>query len=488
MAEKITIVHISSEVVPFAKSGGLADVAGSLPAALSKLGQDVAVFMPYHRSVGQGRHKLTETGCRFPVAVADSQQEASLLQGDLSAKVPVYFIKNDNYFDRDGLYGTPAGDYPDNAARFSFFCHAVLEAIRRLALAPDVIHCHDWQSGLIPLLLKLHYRDNPGLKETGTVFTVHNLAYQGLFDADQLAVTGLPVELFTPAGFEFHGRINFLKAGLIYSDWITTVSQGYAGEIRTAEYGCGLEGVLEERSRNLLGILNGVDYAEWDPASDKFIAANYSREEISGKAECKIDLVDEFGLRYARERPLVGVISRLAQQKGIDLLVEAGDDLVNLDLALVVLGTGEQRYHEILAELARRYPDRIAVRLAFDNALAHKIEAGCDMFLMPSRYEPCGLNQIYSLKYGTIPIVRATGGLNDTVEQFDPASGRGNGFKFASYDVRQLVDTVKQAVALFEQNRPAWQKLVANAMAGDFSWERSAGNYLALYRRMVSKG
>ena len=488
MAEKITIVHISSEVVPFAKSGGLADVAGSLPAALSKLGQDVAVFMPYHRSVGQGRHKLTETGCRFPVAVADSQQEASLLQGDLSAKVPVYFIKNDNYFDRDGLYGTPAGDYTDNAARFSFFCRAVLEAIRRLALAPDVIHCHDWQSGLIPLLLKLHYRDNPGLKETGTVFTVHNLAYQGLFDADQLAVTGLPVELFTPAGFEFHGRINFLKAGLIYSDWITTVSQGYAGEIRTAEYGCGLEGVLEERSRNLLGILNGVDYAEWDPASDKFIAANYSREEISGKAECKIDLVNEFGLRYARERPLVGVISRLAQQKGIDLLVEAGDDLVNRDLALVVLGTGEQRYHEILAEMARRYPDRIAVRLAFDNALAHKIEAGCDMFLMPSRYEPCGLNQIYSLKYGTIPIVRATGGLNDTVEQFDPASGRGNGFKFASYDVRQLVDTVKQAVALFEQNRPAWQKLVANAMAGDFSWERSAGNYLALYRRMVSKG
>ncbi|MEE8449377.1 MAG: glycogen synthase GlgA [Thermodesulfobacteriota bacterium] len=488
MAEKITIVHISSEVVPFAKSGGLADVAGSLPVALSKLGQNVAVFMPYHRSVGQGRHKVTEIGCRFPVAVADSQQEASLLQGNLSAKVPVYFIKNDNYFDRDGLYGTPAGDYPDNAARFSFFCRAVLEAIRRLALAPDVIHCHDWQSGLIPLLLKLHYRDNPGLKETGTVFTVHNLAYQGLFDADQLAVTGLPVELFTPAGFEFHGRINFLKAGLIYSDWITTVSQGYAGEIRTAEYGCGLEGVLEERSRNLLGILNGVDYAEWDPASDKFIAANYSREDISGKAECKIDLVDEFGLGYARERPLVGVISRLAQQKGIDLLVEAGDDLVNLDLALVVLGTGEQRYHEILTEMARRYPDRIAVRLAFDNALAHKIEAGCDMFLMPSRYEPCGLNQIYSLKYGTIPIVRATGGLNDTVEQFDPASGRGNGFKFASYDVRQLVDTVKQAVALFEQNRPAWQKLVANAMAGDFSWDRSAGNYLALYRRMLSKG
>jgi starch synthase len=361
----------------------------------------------------------------------------------------------------------------------------VLEAITRLGLAPDVIHCHDWQSALIPLFLKLHYRDNPGLKHAGTVFTIHNLAYQGLFAADQLAVAGLPAELFTPAGFEFYGRINYLKAGLIYSDWITTVSQGYAREIRTAEYGCGLEGVLEERSRNLLGILNGVDYKEWDPASDKYIAANYSPQDTTGKVKCKLDLLDQFGLADARERPVVGIISRLAEQKGLDLLAKAADDLADIDLALVILGTGEEKYHEILTELARRYPGKIAVRLTFDNALAHKIEAGSDMFLMPSRYEPCGLNQIYSLKYGTIPIVRATGGLDDTVEQFYPASGRGNGFKFAGYDVRQLVDTVKQAVTLFEQARPAWQKLVANAMADDFSWERSASNYLALYRRMM---
>lgn len=489
MERKLTILQVSPEVVPFAKTGGLADVVGSLPLALKKLGHEVLVAMPLHREVRKSKRKITPLKLRLSVPIKGTRQEASVYQASLSypQKLPIYFIENESYFDREYLYGTPQGDYPDNAERFAFFSRAVLDMVIALGLKPEVIQCHDWQSALLPLYLKLHYREAPALSRTATVFTIHNLAYQGTFGPEALAVANLPLEIFNPKGIEFYGQASYLKAGLIYSEVLNTVSKKYSQEIQTPEYGYGLHGVLMERSQDLFGIINGVDYKDWNPATDKNIVARYDASDLSGKEKCKEDLLREFGLEGLKGKPLLGMISRLAAQKGFDLLAQAAEELLAMDLGLIVLGTGDERYQNLLKEMAEKYPGKMALRLAFDNRLAHKIEAGCDLFLMPSRYEPCGLNQIYSLKYGTIPLVRATGGLDDIIEDFDPATGYGNGFKFLNYEARELVEKVKEAIGIFNLDKLKWRKLMQNAMAGDFSWERSAASYVELYLEALNR-
>ena len=354
-----------------------------------------------------------------------------------------FFVDDPEYFDREQLYSRGAADYPDNAERFAELSRAAIEFAKQIWM-PDVIHCHDWQSVPAPVLLGTLYKNDPQLRPVPVIFTIHNMGYQGLFPRDTLARLGLPASLFRTEGLEFYGKINCLKGGLLYADYLTTVSRKYAEEIQTPEYGAGLDGVLRQRAESLVGILTGVDYTEWNPSSDKLIAANYTAKQLEGKRACKRDLLAEFGLPAAGiDRPVVGIVSRFVDQKGFDLLAEAADELLEEDLAIVALGTGVPKYEKMFLALAQRYPARVAVKVAYNNVLAHKIEAGADLFLMPSRYEPCGLNQIYSLKYGTVPVVRATGGLDDTIENFDLATGRGTGFKFGEYTAAALLGAVR---------------------------------------------
>ncbi len=477
------ILFAASEVVPFAKTGGLADVAASLPSALKALGHDVRVIMPRYRSVGKSGVSLKETGKTVEIRVGKKIHTGSFALAELPSGVPVYLVGYDPYFDRKGFYGTGKGDYPDNASRFIFFSQAILEAVKTLDFVPDILHLNDWQTALAALYLKTG-RGIASSHEIASVFTLHNLGYQGLFERETMPLTGLGWEMFTPRGIEFYGKVNFLKAGLIAADRITTVSRRYAEEIRTVEYGCGLEGVLQERSRDLVGILNGVDYSCWDPKIDPLIPAPYSPESLEGKADCKSALMKEFGLRGPQTRPLIGCVSRLTGQKGFDLIVESAEKLSAMDLSLVVLGDGEEKYRKGLAALSDAFPDRFGLRVGYDESLAHLIEAGADFFLMPSRYEPCGLNQMYSLKYGTVPIVRATGGLDDTILPFETGRGTGNGFKFSDYSSDALLETLQDALTVFRS--PAdWNRLRANAMACDFSWERSAREYSKLYEGLM---
>ena len=405
-----------------------------------------------------------------------------MLEAPKRAKVRWLFVDHPAFFDRDSLYVGPDGkDYPDNPERFSLFSRAVIE-VAKSVFPPDVIHCHDWQAGLAPVLLRTSYAQEPLLSDIPVVFTIHNLGYQGLFPPDALLRAGLGWELFTMDGLEFYGQVNFLKGALIYSDAVTTVSRKYAQEIQTPEYGFGLDGVLRQKGGRVSGILNGVDYAEWDPSVDGLIAARYGPSKLEGKRQCKLDVLRAFKLPETDAQiPLIGIVSRFTRQKGADLIAEASDHLMAEKFRLVALGTGEPEYEQLFRELAARYPDRVAVKIAYDNVLAHKIEAGADMFLMPSRYEPCGLNQIYSLRYGTVPIVRATGGLDDTIEEFNMATGQGTGFKFSNYSGPALLGAVRRALAVYAD--PAkWTKLMQNGMAKDFSWQRSAGEYRKLYQ------
>jgi len=397
--------------------------------------------------------------------------------------VRFFFVDYSPYFDRDGLYGTASGDFPDNAERFTLFCRAVIEGSKILGV-PDIFHCHDWQSAMVPVLLRTQYVEDPAFRNAGTVFTIHNMGYQGLFPPEILPLLMLPWDLFTISKMEYFGNVNFLKGALAYSDFITTVSRKYSQEIQTAEFGFGLEGVLKERAQTVTGILNGVDYEEWNPETDKFIAAHYSSEDLSGKVECKRDLLASFGLNQADENaPVIGIVSRFAAQKGFDLIGQIVDRLALEDVLLTVLGSGDRLYEEMFMRLSRRVPNKIAVRIAYDNALAHKIEAGADMFLMPSRYEPCGLNQIYSLKYGTPPIVRATGGLDDTIDPWDARTKKGTGFKFQEYTGEALLRTIHQALQLY-RDQGSWQKLMRNGMSKDFSWRVAAREYLRVYERV----
>src|SRR5277367_1707644 len=472
------IAFAASEGVPFSKTGGLADVVGALPRALAALGHQVSVYVPRYRQT-----KLTDpqTVVRsITIPFDDEYRFCSIVTAGSSAGVRFYFVDYPPYFDRDALYGGPAGDYPDNAERFALFSRAVLEGSKILGV-PHVFHCHDWQTALVPVMLRTFYSEDPAFREVGTVFTIHNMGYQGLFPPETLPLLMLPWDLFTMSKMEFFGQVNFLKGALTYSDFVTTVSRKYSQEIQTAEYGFGLEGVLRDRAATVTGILNGVDYDEWSPQADKFITARYSPQDLSGKAKCKQDLLAAFGIPNPDlNLPVIGIVSRFAAQKGFDLIAQIMDRLAREEMIVVVLGSGDKVYEEMFVRLNKQFPHKIAIKVAYDNAVAHKIEAGADMFLMPSRYEPCGLNQIYSLKYGTVPVVRATGGLDDTIEPWDVRTGKGTGFKFTDYTGEALLATIKQALIAY-QDPSSWQTLMRNGMTRDFSWGASAREYGKIY-------
>ena len=474
------IAFAASECVPFSKTGGLADVIGALPPALAHLGHQVTVYLPRYRSTKLENPRTVISSITVPFD--DRYRFCSVLDGGKNSGVQFYFIEYPPFFDRDGLYGTPLGDYHDNAERFAMFSRAVLEASKVLG-APDILHCHDWQTALIPILLKTLYDEDPAFSGTPCVFTIHNLGYQGLFQPEILPLLMLPWDLFTMSKLEFYGKVNFLKGAISMADFVTTVSRKYSQEIQTAEYGFGLEGVLRARGNTLAGILNAVDYASWSPETDPHIAARYSAQDLKGKATCKADLLQQFGLAPETKLPVVGIVSRFVQQKGFDLIQQVADRMALEDLVLVVLGNGQKEYEDLFRRLNRQYPQKIAVKVAYDNVLAHKIEAGSDIYLMPSHYEPCGLNQIYSLKYGAVPVVRATGGLDDTVEQFDPRTQKGTGFKFREYSGEAMLESLRAAATLYRENPEAWKALMRSGMAQDYSWTNSAREYVKVYER-----
>lgn len=494
MTERLNILFVSSEVDPFAKTGGLADVAGALPKTLRDLGHDVRIVLPRYGSINERKFKLEDVPSLHNIEVlVDGKVELASVQSSLlnssGGEVQCYLLQNKKYFDRDELYvdSRTKTDFPDNDERFIFFSRGTLKMLRRLGWRPDVIHCNDWQSGLVPTYLKTLYRDDPLLLNVKTVFTIHNVAYQGKFPKQSLEKAGLPWSLFTPDGIEFYGQVNFLKAGVVFADAVTTVSKKYAEEIcSSAEFGYGMEGILNFRRNVLSGILNGIDYSVWNPEIDPLIVANYSPKNLEGKLLNKKALQEKFGLPVEERVPLLGVISRLADQKGFDLLGAIAPDLMKLDIQLVILGTGEPKYHELFERLRTQHPKKVGLFLGFSNELAHLIEAGSDMFLMPSRYEPCGLNQMYSLKYGTVPIVRATGGLDDTIEDFNPSTKKGTGFKFVSYDAKEFLNTIKRALTVY-QDAKMWKTLMTNGMKKDFSWAASAKKYITLYHTLLNQ-
>ncbi|MFH1087281.1 MAG: glycogen synthase GlgA [Chloroflexota bacterium] len=478
---RLHVAMVSSEIAPIAKTGGLGDVLGALPRAVEHSGVRVSLVMPAYRSVLSGGFDLVDTGITLVAPISGREEEGTLLRARVGEAIDVYLIRADRYFDRDGLYGTAEGDYPDNAERFVFFCRAALEALK--PDPPEILHAHDWQSALTVAFLKAQPYAYPELSSAKTVFTVHNLGYQGLFWPVDWHLLNLNWGLFTPRYLEFYGKINLLKGGLVFADAITTVSPSYAEEIKTSEQGAGLDGVFRERAHRLVGILNGVDYDIWNPETDALIARKYGRRNLAAKALCKIDLQRTLSLPETRNTPVIGMVSRLATQKGFYLLERAIDRLLSRELQLVVLGRGEKYFEDMVARLPERYPGKAGVRVVFDERLAHQVIAGSDMFLMPSRYEPSGLTQLYGLKYGTVPVVRGTGGLKDSVQDYDPRTGKGNGIVFSRYEAEDLLEAVDRAVALYQSRQ--WATLMQNGMAADFSWEHSAGEYLNLYHRLV---
>jgi starch synthase len=470
------ILFVSSEGLPYSKTGGLADVIEGLPRALVEAGHEIAVLLPRYR----GNKVASVLFSGVTIALGDQLRFPSIAEPKSVGGVRYFFVDDPEYFDREEIYGDKSGDYPDNAERYAEFSSVAIEFTKRVWL-PDVIHCHDWQSALVPLMLRRQHANDPGVRSLPVVLTIHNLAYQGAFPRTTLQKIGLPETLFTPDALEFYGSVNFLKGGLIYADYLTTVSPRYAKEIQTPEYGCGLDGVIRSRADRLVGILNGADYAVWNPEKDTLIAQKYSVRNLEGKKACKAELLEAVKLPEENmDRPMIGIVSRFADQKGFDLIADVCDALMQEDVALVALGTGSVTYQDFFLSLAAKYPGRAAVKVGYDDALAHKIEAGADMFLMPSRYEPCGLSQIYSLRYGTVPIVRATGGLDDTVQNFDPATGQGTGFKFEKYSGQALLDCVREALGVY-RDPAVWKTIQASGMAKDFSWKTAAGAYVSLY-------
>jgi starch synthase len=466
---------VASEATPFCKTGGLADVIGALPAALVEKGEQVAVVLPGYR----------ENKYNSPPREVHKNLEIPLAGGytvdifeTVERGVTFYIVDCPPLFDRDGLYGASGKDFPDNAVRFAVLCYAAIGVVRHL-FRPSIVHCHDWQSALMPVYIRRIYHGDPVFFGVRILFTIHNLGYQGLFDRSVVPQIGLDPGVFTPELMEFFGEVNFLKGAIHYSDAVSTVSPTYAREIQTAELGFGLDSYLQTHAKILTGILNGVDYSEWNPERDPYIAAHYKAEDLSGKRECKKALFEEFGLAADNlDRPLIGIVSRLVSQKGFDLIAAIAERLLELDLSMTVLGTGEQQYQDMFQVLAASQPHRIAVRIGYDNGLAHRIEAGADMFLMPSRYEPSGLNQIYSLRYGTIPIVRATGGLDDSIDEE-------TGFKFQEYTGPALLGNIELALEAFGE-REDWEAMMRRAMLRDLSWNRAADGYVELYRRLLA--
>ncbi len=473
---------VASEVSPWAKTGGLADVASALPAALARLGHTVTVVLPKYRGVALPDASPVTRSLRAAARTLDISFHVHQPQPGLR----VVFVDAPAYFDRDGYYGAGGHDFEDNWERFGALAAAALDfAEHESGRAPDIVHAHDWQAGLTPVLLATAADRYPRLAQAGRVFTIHNLAYQGLFPRDVVPALGLPWSVFAMDTGEYWNKFSFLKAGLTYSDMLTTVSPTYARETQGPELGFGLEGVLTARRDRYVGILNGIDTVVWDPATDRYLPAHFDAEHLAGKVECKRALLSRFGLAMgddALTRPIVGMVSRLVEQKGFDLVEEASEALVKLDATWIVVGLGDSRFETFLREWAARYPTRVAAHIGFDESLAHLVEAGADIFLMPSRFEPCGLNQMYSLRYGTVPVVHAVGGLDDTVQPYTARARHANGFKFHEPSADAMVRTLRQATRLYH-NRPVWEQLMRSGMAADHSWETSAREYVKVYRR-----
>jgi len=464
---------VSSEASPWAKSGGLADVMGALPDALVRLGHAVGVVIPRYRSAREAAARRVIDS--LPIGLGGVVYNTSVWQMD-SGEVRLFLVDEPALYDRDGLYGDAGGDYPDNHIRFAVLSKAAIEISRRLFRA-DILHCHDWQASLVPVYLSEWPGVDPLLLGTRTLLTIHNLGYQGIFDRAAMRDISLPERLLTPVGIEFWGKINLLKAGIVFSDALTTVSRKYAEEIQTPEYGFGLDGLLRARRDVLTGILNGADYSHWNPEHDPYIAANYSAEDLAGKAVCKRAIISELGLdEKAVDRPLLGIVSRFTNQKGFDLIAGAAWDLFRDDIYLAASGDGEPEWESMFRDLQQTFPDKLSVAFGYTDALAHRIEAGADIFVMPSRYEPCGLNQIYSLRYGTPPVVRATGGLDDTIDDT-------TGFKFLDYNEKALLHAIRTACRSWE-NRDGWTAMMVRGMHKEFSWTASASEYSRLYNRL----
>jgi starch synthase len=489
----LRVVMFAAEAVPYAQVGGLGDVIGALPKALSKLGVKPAIVIPAYRPIDFDLFQIKPCSAvpEFNVPMGSFLERAEVFYARVhGSDVDVFLIGSRKYFDRGGIYDDPTTKegYPDNMERFVFFMKSSLELLSRLGSPVDIIHCHDSHTALMPGIIRLNHPNHPVFSRAGTLFTIHNLAHQGVYSRDSLNFAGIDQSQFYPMSpFEYWGQVNFMKAGIELADKVNTVSETYSIEIQTnPEFGMGLEGVLRDRQKDLSGIVNGIDYYEWDPETDPLIPAHFSVRDLSGKAKCKEQLLQYFGLPQSRGRhPLIGIISRLVDQKGFDLIAEAVDEIMGLDLQLVILGTGQKKYHELFDQIASRHPGKIGVRLSFDNQLAHRIEAGCDLFLMPSKFEPCGLNQLYSLRYGTIPVVRATGGLADTV--VDSGQQGGTGFSFSGYSSREMMGALRRALALYS-DPVRWQELILRAMLQDWSWDRSAREYLNLYRAILKTG
>jgi starch synthase len=497
----LRVLLAASEVAGFAKTGGLADVAAALPRALARHGNTAAVVMPLYTAVRRSGMPIERTGAVLPVPVGGRTLACRVFRSRLpNSDVPVYLVEHQPFFERDdpaagrGLYqqtmwGGYKADYPDNAERFTFLSRAALELVPHLGFTPDVIHANDWQTGLVPVFLAEAYRNQPGYQRVRSVFTIHNIAYQGMFSRDVMALTGLPGWLFNHNQLEYHGHMNFLKAGIVFADAVTTVSPTYAREIQTAEFGCGLEGLLAGAHAKLSGIVNGCDYDQWDPAHDRHIVAPFTPETVFEKKPlCKADLQRRFHLPEDPKAPVLGMIARLVSQKGIDLVLGAAPGFLDLGCQIAILGEGDREFHDQLQAFQAKHPDRVGLHLGFNEGLAHVIEAGADLFLMPSRYEPCGLNQMYSLRYGTPPVVRTTGGLADTVVNAtgdNLADRRATGFAFTDYTASALYETVRWALAMYRDRPGEFRQIVLTAMAQDWSWDRSAAAYEALYRKVM---
>jgi len=481
------IAFAASECVPFAKTGGLADVVGALGPELVKLGHEVTIYLPLYARVRQhiqGDLKYAVRSITIPFQ--HYNRFAGIVDGGKRDGVQFYFVDCPELFNRPELYGTRQGDYPDNAERFGFYCRAVLEATKLLGV-PDVFHIHDWQAAPVAIFLRTVYAADPALRKSAVVLTIHNAAYQGTFPPRTTEQLLLPWEIFTMDKVEQFDRFNFLKGGLVYSDILTTVSRKYAEEIQTPEFGENLDPVLRARSGDLRGILNGVDYAKWNPGTDTNLAAPYTANDLAGKAVCRTELLRAFGLENVEDTtPVIGIVSRFATQKGFDMVAQIAGQLSDREVAVVALGTGEPVLEKFFRDWAFWHRGNVAVKITYDDALAHKIEAGADMFLMPSRYEPCGLNQIYSLKYGTVPIVRATGGLDDTIEEWNAELGTGTGFKFHGYNPLNLLAAIDRALSAF-RDREGWARLMRNGMSRKYSWQQPAREYAAVYEEAARR-
>ncbi|UCH64907.1 MAG: glycogen synthase GlgA [Ignavibacterium sp.] len=493
-AKKYKILFVTSEVVPFVKTGGLADVSAALPQSLAELGHEVRIVVPKYGAVDDRKYKIHEVVRLKDLTVQIGNKEvvfslkSCFLPGQ-RVRVQIYFLDNQEYFgSRNSLYVDPmtGKDYKDNDERFILLNLSITELIQKLGWIPDIIHCNDWQCGLVPAYLKAAAEDNELFNNFKTLFTIHNLAYQGIFPVTTFKKTGLPEQLNSKKGIQLNGKINFMKSGLIHSDVINTVSNTYAHEIRTSEeYGSGLKDVLSKRKNDLYGIINGIDTKVWNPEKDKHLPKKYNFKSIEAKQVNKEALTSRFGLEYKKDVPVFGIISRLYDSKGLDLIQKVFPDLMKLDLQLIVLGTGDNKYHKFLDKMSHKYKGIFACYLGFSDELAHLIEAGSDIFLMPSRYEPCGLNQMYSLKYGTIPIVHETGGLADTVIRYNEKTGQGTGFSFKKYDSKAFLKEIKRALKIFNDKK-AWLKIVRAGMKTDFTWNSSAKKYIDLYKTILS--